>query len=201
MPSSEDIHRYLAGSWQLMTGRPDGLRQLDLTIDGFWNSFFAIIVALPAMLAGWVVLANGDGFAAQTAAERFAIVLRLGIVDLVAWVGPLLLLGLLAKPTGIADRYLHFVIASNWASVIAAWMLVPLSVLGMFYRGRGPVIDTLSFAMFILILVLMWRLTNASLGKGAGVASAVFGFTLVSSMVLIVMLQSLLGLDALVTPG
>ena len=88
---------------------------------------------------------------------------------------------------------------------VRAWIgyvvLVPLSVLGMFYPGRGPVVDTLSFAVFILILVLMWRLTNASIGKGAGVASAVFGFTLVSSMVLIVLLQGLLGLDALVTPG
>ena len=38
----------------MMLGKPDGLRLLDLSADGFWNSFFAIVGALPALIAGWV---------------------------------------------------------------------------------------------------------------------------------------------------
>ena len=35
----------LTGAWRLMLGKADGLRLLDLSADGFWNSFFAIVVA------------------------------------------------------------------------------------------------------------------------------------------------------------
>ena len=58
MPSAEEIQQYLTGAWRMMMGKPDGLRLLDLSADGFWNSFFAIIVALPALFVGWVGVAN-----------------------------------------------------------------------------------------------------------------------------------------------
>ena len=49
MPSGDDIQAYLAGAWRLMMGKPDGVRALDVSADGFWNSFFAILVAFPAL--------------------------------------------------------------------------------------------------------------------------------------------------------
>ena len=52
MPSTDDIYRQLTGVWQMMTGKPDGIRLLDLSADGFWNSFFAIVVAVPALIVG-----------------------------------------------------------------------------------------------------------------------------------------------------
>ena len=54
MLSGAEIQNGLTGAWRLMIGNAEGLRLLDLTADGFWNSFFAIIVALPAMLLGWL---------------------------------------------------------------------------------------------------------------------------------------------------
>ena len=47
MPSAENIQLYLTGAWRMMMGKADGLRLLDLSVDGFWNSFFAIVIALP----------------------------------------------------------------------------------------------------------------------------------------------------------
>ena len=58
MPSVEDIQQYMTGAWRLMLGKPDGMRLLDISVDGFWNSFFAIIVALPALAASWIAVAN-----------------------------------------------------------------------------------------------------------------------------------------------
>ena len=58
MPRVEEIQQYLTGAWRMMMGKPDGIRLLDISADGFWNSFFAIAIALPALIAGWVTLAN-----------------------------------------------------------------------------------------------------------------------------------------------
>ena len=70
MPSFAEIQRYLTGAWRMMNGRPDGIRLLDITADGFWNSFFAIAVALPAMFAGWVTIANAWAAADPMVAKK-----------------------------------------------------------------------------------------------------------------------------------
>src|SRR5690606_31655597 len=88
MPSGEEVQQYLTGVWQMMLGRSEGLSLLDLSVDGFWNSFYAIMVALPALVVGWVAIANSVSYAVYFEV-RFAILLRLFIVDMGAWVLPL----------------------------------------------------------------------------------------------------------------
>jgi hypothetical protein len=43
MLSADETYASLAGAWRLMLGKADGLRLLDLSADGFRNSFFAIV--------------------------------------------------------------------------------------------------------------------------------------------------------------
>ena len=63
-----------------MLGKADGLRLLDLSADGFWNSFFAIVVAAPALIVGWVGIANEIGDP-DAFAGRFGMLMRLATVD------------------------------------------------------------------------------------------------------------------------
>ena len=37
----------LAGAWQVMLGRPEGLNRLDTSLEGFWRSFAAIVLVVP----------------------------------------------------------------------------------------------------------------------------------------------------------
>ena len=53
MPSANEIQAGLTGAWRMMLGRSDGIGLLDLSADGFWNSFFAMIVALPPLLSSF----------------------------------------------------------------------------------------------------------------------------------------------------
>jgi len=194
MPSGEQIQQYLTGAWRMMLGKADGLKLLDLSADGFWNSFYAMLIALPALVVGWVGFANdlsalGDGFDG-----RLSIVLRLATIDLAAWVVPLLVLAAVAKPAGIADRFVHLVVASNWASAVIAWIMLPPSLIGLVLPDFRPIEDMLSLVFFVAAMVLTWRMTNAALGKGAGVASAVFAGMFVVSLLTLFILQSAFGL-------
>src|SRR5690554_1689658 len=101
MPPIERIQQYLTGAWRMMMGKPDGLRLLDLSADGFWNSFFAIVVALPALMVGWTGIASELGASPDLYGGRFSILLRLAVVDLGAWVLPLAGLALVAPQAGI----------------------------------------------------------------------------------------------------
>ncbi|WP_127520259.1 transporter [Mesorhizobium sp. Z1-4] len=193
MPSADDIQNYLGGVWKLMNGRSEGLRQLDLSIDGFWNSFFAIFVALPALGVGWVSFANelagGDPFA-----YRLWILAKLAVIDLISWVGPIILFAAVAKPVGLIDRFVPYVVASNWASAAFAWLLLPPALIDLFWPESVELTDLISLVAVILTLVLAWRLTNTVIARGAAVATAVFFAMIAVSVTILLVLQPLLGL-------
>lgn len=197
MPRSEDIHRYLLGAWRMMTGRRDGLRLLDLSLDGFWNSFFAIIVALPVMLAGWVSMAADLTGVDASFALRLSMVLRLAIVDIGAWLVPVVALAVAAPYIGVRDRFVPYVVASNWGSVLYAWFMLPPNLLRLIWPDATEPVTLLALIIFLICLALSWRLTDAAIGKGAGIATAVFAGMLIASIVTLFALQALLGVAAL----
>jgi hypothetical protein len=193
MPPAEAIQQYLIGAWRLMTGHEDGLGRLDLSADGFWNSFFAIVISLPALIVGWVSVANGLG--GESFAERLAVVLRLAVVDLLAWVVPIAALALVARRFGIGHRFVPYVVASNWGSALFVWMMMPPSVVELLFPDAQDATSLLSLLLFLATMVLSWRLTNAALGLGAVAASWVFGGMFLLSLAVLLVLQSLLGLS------
>ena len=94
MPPAEDVQTYLLGAWRMMNGKADGLRMLDISADGFWQSFFAIAVALPALFAGWVSIASGMAAANPAGGGSMMLIVKLALVDIVAWLLPLVGLAL-----------------------------------------------------------------------------------------------------------
>ncbi|RWK54878.1 transporter [Mesorhizobium sp.] len=195
MLSSDETYASLNGAWRLMLGKADGLRQLDLSADGFWNSFFAIVVAAPALIVGWVGLANEIGDP-NAFAGRFSMLIRLATVDIVVWVLPLVGLALVAPRAGIGGRFVHYVVASNWASAIIAWLMLPAALIRLFLPSTNEFAVLASLLLFALSMILTWRMTNVAIGRGAAVGSAVFAGMFVASLVVLFVLQALLGIGA-----
>lgn len=196
MPSAEEIQQYLTGVWRMMLGRQDGLKMLDLSVDGFWNSFFAMLVAAPPLIVGWVGFANqfsaySDGFG-----DRVSVLLRVAFVDFSVWVLPLVALAIVAPRVGIGDRFVHLVVAGNWASALTAWIMLPPSLIDLFLPMAGEASNLLALVLFLVTLVLTWRLTNVALGKGPAAATAVFAGMFVLSVFLLIVLQAAFGLSA-----
>jgi hypothetical protein len=194
MPSAEEIHQYLHGAWRTMLGRTDGLHELDLTVDGFWNSFFAIVVALPALIVNWVTIADSYGDLAVNFDDRFAIFIRLAVIDLAAWLLPLAGFAAVARILKLANRYVHYVVASNWVTAIIAWLMLPPAILLLFLPDETDTAWLLSVAIFIASQIFVWRMTNVAIARGAAIASAVYAGMLVASIVVLLVLQWLLGL-------
>ncbi|RWN52792.1 MAG: transporter [Mesorhizobium sp.] len=195
MLSSDETYASLNGAWRLMLGKADGLRQFDLSADGFWNSFFAIVVAAPALIVGWVGLANEIGDP-NAFAGRFSMLIRLATVDIGVWVLPLVGLALVAPRAGIGGRFVHYVVASNWASAIIAWMMLPAALIRLFLPSTNEFAVLASLLLFALSMILTWRMTNVAIGRGAAVGSAVFAGMFVASLVVLFALQALLGIGA-----
>jgi len=195
MPSTEEIQHYLTGAWRVMLGKADGLRLFDISADGFWNSFFAMVVALPPLVVGWVGMANEIAAFSGDFGSRLSIVLRLAIIDFAIWVVPIVALALVARRARLADRFVQLVVASNWASALFVWATVPVPLLAMIWTMPPDVRNFLSLVLLALNIFVFWRVTNVALGKGAAVATAVFAGMFVLAVTIQILLMSAFGLS------
>jgi hypothetical protein len=199
MLSSGDIQRYIVGAWRMMTGKPEGLRLLDISADGFWNSFFAIVIALPAMIVGWVADTNAVAPAMVPFATRLSVMLRLATVAIGTWIVPLVAFMLVSRRVGLADKVAQYVIANNWAQVVFAWMMLPPFILRLVYPPAQDFATIIAVGLFTASMVLDWQLTNSALGKGGGVATAVFVAMFVLVLVVEYIFHTAMGLGSLGT--
>lgn len=169
--AADDVTRSLRASWRLMSEGPQALAELDLTRDGFWRSFLAFALMLPAsiaLLAAMRVLAglsNTAGLFGSTSLVAAVI----GMQFLTILAVPAVLLGL-APRLARAPRFTGFVIAWNWAGIVSAsLMAVPAAV---FAIGWSPVplaiLQALAFGL--IVLRLRYCVARATFGTANGIA-------------------------------
>ena len=114
-----------------MWGRPEGLGRLDLSLEGFWRSFGAIGLIIPSVIVALLaqraaVATTGEPLQPLSAAAVGANAAAL----LIDWLAFPALFALLAKPLGVATRYVPFIVARNWAAVSVAAIGTALNAVG-----------------------------------------------------------------------
>ena len=183
------------GAIDLVLGRRRaGWSKLDVSADGFWNSFLAIPACVPALLVVWLShgrLVIGEGARVSPA----ALVGSFALIELVIWLVTIGMFMALAAPLRMADRLVPTVIAVNWASVpIAYAQAVPAAIALLI--GWGPGVVFLMLVFEVLVLIAYWRLLAAALERNARTVLGVFLATLVIGHALASAGQDLLGLSA-----
>jgi hypothetical protein len=178
--------------WQMAMGKRDSLRKLDLSADGFWESFWALVVSIPPLALGWADYALRTG--AETRSERMVTFLAAAVSDVAVWLIPLAGFLYIASRSPIKDRITAYVVATNWASALILWLVWPVSMLSLVVPSAKEVADSLGFMVFVASLVFSWRITDAALDKGAAVTSAVFFSMFAGSIVVLLAMQSILNL-------
>jgi len=117
----------LAGAWAVMFGRSEGINRLDTSLDGFWRSFAVVILIAPFALLALLSQQplNVDG-AAPPGGDS---IVWDGFALLVDWFAFPLLFAFVARPFGLGSRYVTFIVARNWASVIIGAMVAVIHAL------------------------------------------------------------------------
>lgn len=156
-----------------MLGRANGLNRLDLSVEGFWRSFAAILAIIPAALLSF--LSDRRISAAGGAAlDPLAPALALQSCALVAdWLAFPLLLALLAGRLGLGGAYVPFVIARNWAAVIMAAMVAPVHALILLNLLPPQVAPIVLLAVIAATLGFSYALTKTSLSVPGRVAAPI----------------------------
>jgi hypothetical protein len=182
----------LRGAMLTMLGRSEGLALLDISEDGFWKSLQAVLVALPAMALSWT--ATGLEVAISSHMTVVGAAACRAFIDLAGWFLPVIAFALVAKRLNLAHRFVHYFVASNWASAAVSFLALPIVLLSIFAPGAQELIGIASLAFFVLTLVLSFRMTHVALAQPFAVTLAVFLALTLLTLLIVFGLQDLFGL-------
>lgn len=195
MLTVDEISRSLAGAWELFLDRPGAMNRFDVSLEGFWRSFAAVVLVAPSYAFAVLAdrhMATGDPLAVAEAGTNLLV--HNGIGLLLDWAALPLILALLARPLGIGRRYGAFVVARNWCAVLAA---IPFGVIGLLLV-LGLLGDELaSVLMFVALIVVLrynYVIARRALDTTVGFAIGIVVLDFVVSLTLA------LALDAVFAP-
>jgi hypothetical protein len=174
MPSRDEILRSLTGAWHLFLDRPDALRYFDISIDGFWRSFGAILLVLPsyalvALAERTRVLTDSINGSFDGGAFLANKVISIGV----DWVAFQIVFAFVAGPLGLGRTYSTFIIARNWGTVLA---VIPYAFIALLYLAgilSPDVADFLSLACWVVVIRYGYLIARRALGAEIGVAVAI----------------------------
>lgn len=166
-----EVQRSLAAAWRIVRHDVRAFDDLNLSIEGFWRSFAAVIPILPMV---WVVSQSinqataGDPNLQGDEVDSLASVVFQVLLTWAAWP---VVAGILVYILKLGAGYVRFIVAYNWVAVIiAALMCLPhlLHLLGILPLALASLVS-----MFILgvSLYYSWYLARTALGADAGVAT------------------------------
>ena len=190
IPTLKEVIDGLNGAWLLAMRDPDALRCFNTSAEGFWKSFWVILLGLPVWL--WLMLnmpAYLDEMASLTSQHylqptmaRF--LLAQGIAYLLGWILFPVIMHYVARLIDASANYVPFVVARNWALLLSLFILsVPPSSLYNLGIIGAEVRFSLELLATALGLIYLWQVTVVSLKVpgvlAVGLVSLDFFLTLV----------------------
>jgi len=125
MPPVAEIRHYFEGAVRLAKGDTGGMEHFDFSADGFWRSFWALVVVAPgyAILVADQYIRRGDPVAFWPTFSAEAVSYLLG------WIAFPVLAIWLTRMFDVAERYVPLIVALNWSSMVQiAAMLIPIAL-------------------------------------------------------------------------
>jgi hypothetical protein len=153
------------------------LAQLNISVAGFWRSFFAAIVALPifafALIPQYLRAADPGWFVAVEAVHYAA-----------AWAAFPLVMIPVARFLRLTPRYIPYIIAVNWTSVLQLVLFLPLNVLALFGSLEGDGGAFLFTLALTLSCIYRYFIARVALETTLGTALALVALDVVLGLLL-----------------
>ncbi|MCZ6604784.1 MAG: hypothetical protein O7A03_06530 [Alphaproteobacteria bacterium] len=148
MPNVREIYLSLYGAWRLLHLDRAGLGWFDASLGGFWKSFFAAAIVLPAFIVVELALpvplpedSAAAGMGRKAAANA--------IVYVFAWIVYPLLMVSVTDLMGRGDKYFGYIVAYNWAGVLQSYIVLPAILLTYASEAVGvPILLIVQLAMY-----------------------------------------------------
>jgi hypothetical protein len=122
----EEMRRGVRGAWLLLRRDPGWAAWFNVSVQGFWRSFFAAIVLLPIYYLYHEFNDTDDVVIAVPLAQRWA---AEAIGYVLGWTLWPLIAHYLTRAMDCGDRFIAYIVAFNWGQMIGAPFLIGLTLL------------------------------------------------------------------------
>ncbi len=165
-----EVRLALAGSWQLARGNRGGLACFDRSLDGFWRSFRAAVIAYPLYL---LLLTMRVGIADWQAAGGLRIVTVETIAYVISWVAfPLVMLSV-TRWLGRTHHFFDFMVPYNWSQLPESALFVLVGLGSEIGAPSAPAAEAIELGALIAVLVYEWYIARVALDTTRSTAALV----------------------------
>jgi hypothetical protein len=177
MVTADEVERSLRGTIELLNQRREGLRSFDLSEAGFWRSFQAIWLTIPAFVVTFSfehrrLVAAGIVPGPFTEAM---LMLFIALCHVASFIALPCAMAYLARRLGLGARYVPFVIVTNWINVVSLTVLSVPATLMLLGWATPALAAFFGIAFAVVLLRIQWFATKVTLG-----VTSSFAFTIVA---------------------
>lgn len=165
MPNFSEIAGALYGAYRLARLDPQGMRHFDLSIGGFWRSFFAAILMAP-FFALLILLQAGEDHFAEAAGAEFA-------GYFVGWAAFPLVMATFAHAFNLGRSYIAFMVAYNWSQLVVMAVLLPATAAAVLLPMPPALAGLALLTVMAAALAYLWFIARTALEISAPLAAAV----------------------------
>ena len=164
--TADEVNRSFKGTLDLLNSRAEGLRSFDMSERGFWRSFSAIGLTLPAYIVSLAFerLRLGLLQPDHPLLDNLRLDLIVALGHVAGFVALPLAMVWIARLLRVTKAYVPFVIVTNWITVIGLLVLSVPAMLLLLGWATPPLASMFTLAFAIIVLKVQWFATKATLG-------------------------------------
>ena len=179
MPRREEVLRSLYGAYLLARMDRSGMSHFDLSIDGFWRSFFAAVLVAPgyALLVAQKLMDRVEPVPedrpSAIAVQQYDlgwVLLVQTLAYLIGWAAFPLAAAVVTWALSLGRHYVPLVVASNWAAVIQIGLFLVALALSIILPS--PLAGLVLTVATMSILFYQWFVVRTALQSTGGIALA-----------------------------
>ncbi|MBT3396101.1 MAG: hypothetical protein HOB82_06610 [Alphaproteobacteria bacterium] len=185
MPDTREILASIQGAYLLARFDASGMNFFNISNDGFWRSFGAAVVIAPVVLVTMLAFYAGSDINP----------LRIAVVEFGQYVAgwavfPVVMI-FVARSMNLTDRYVGYIIAYNWSSVIQVALFAPLN-LALSYSGASWLLEFMWLSAMVFVIIYLIFIAKTALGTTLSIAISLVGLDLLLTLVIILGTSDLL---------
>lgn len=177
MPDRQEIWSSIYGAFRLARFDESGLSHFNISVEGFWRSFFAAVLVAP----GYVILASQGFVAGGESLSVWTLLVHVGIYAASWMIFPLAAFFAMDM-LKLGHRYTALIVAVNWASVIE--ISVMIAGLGLAMILPPDAANLLIVAIVMALVIYQWFVIRTALQSTGALAFAFVLFGLLISAML-----------------
>lgn len=190
-----EITRSIHGAWRIARLDPDALNYFDLSIDGFWRSFLAVLVVVPFYVV-FLIFNHGNqpGLELPTGpvvSTEFFVAVKL-LAYIAGWLAFPLAMVPISRLLDLSQNYIPYIIVWNWSNVLVMAVILPTVLMFPPADPAGQAAKMVLMAAQISMLFYGYLVVRAGLRCKTLTAIGVVVLDLLLSLLLILLAGRLL---------